>query len=313
MTTMAEVEEYLDHHGIKGMKWGVRRDPKTGVRPAAQALNNSAFGRSSQRNVDRHDTRVSNRSAKKAAQQERADWLKKSNSGETATKVYNDAVKSFGPTLKKLNKDPMFADIGVNRASRQQYDAVVQTIFNQHLLESSIANTTNRAGDRAIIYQMTPDGMHMRAAEYRAEHDALSEAPEFELIRDDQGFIVDIRVSEPSVLMQSDIDMVNEYVEHHGVRGMRWGVRRKNPSGPGSKGKTTYQKQPKRLSDAELNRRIKRMELEKKYSDLSSPDKSAGKKYAHSLLENSGRTIVGGVVGTATAFFVGRALKSKFG
>lgn len=27
---MIDVEDFLEHHGIKGQKWGIRRDPKTG-------------------------------------------------------------------------------------------------------------------------------------------------------------------------------------------------------------------------------------------------------------------------------------------
>lgn len=113
-------------------------------------------------------------------------------------------------------------------------------------------------------------------------------------------------------------DPVSDHLAHYGVKGMRWGVRRKRGSNGrvgGSKpsGKTTFQKQPHRLSDAELQRRIKRMELEKKYRELNAPTKSKGRKFAGEVVENSGKTIVGTVVGTTASFAVGRALKKKFG
>lgn len=106
----------------------------------------------------------------------------------------------------------------------------------------------------------------------------------------------------------------HSFLEHHGVKGQKWGIRNKrDKNSKGRSGLTTFNKNPARLSDAELSRRIKRMELEKKYKDLNAPIKSSGKKYAHDLLQNSGKTVVGAVLGGATAFFLQRELKRRFG
>ena len=51
----------MTHHGVKGQKWGIRRNRETGIRPSAQALNDSAFGRAASRNVDHHNVRVAKR------------------------------------------------------------------------------------------------------------------------------------------------------------------------------------------------------------------------------------------------------------
>lgn len=104
---------------------------------------------------------------------------------------------------------------------------------------------------------------------------------------------------------------LEDFLKHYGVRGMKWGVR-KNRSSKGRSGLTTFNKNPNRLSDEELNRRIKRMELEKKYTDLNAPIKSNGEKYVKTLLESSGKGAVGAVIGTSVTFLVGRALKKKF-
>jgi len=101
-----------------------------------------------------------------------------------------------------------------------------------------------------------------------------------------------------------------EFLDHHGVKGQKWGVRKRRNE---AARKAKFQKPAGRLSDDKLKERIKRMELEKRYTDLNAPVKSEGKKYASELLKNSGKAATGTVVGTTISFAVGTALKRKFG
>ena len=70
--------------------------------------------------------------------------------------------------------------------------------------------------------------------------------------------------------------MINEEeLMHYGVMGMRWGVRRASKRSGGSKKgkkkKASQQPQKKRrMSNKELTARVKRMQLEKQYRDLTS-------------------------------------------
>lgn len=80
-------------------------------------------------------------------------------------------------------------------------------------------------------------------------------------------------------------------LKHHGVKGMRWGVRRKNPSGvqpkkPAASGEKFTSRKPdaKKMSDKELKATINRMQMEKQYKELTRPQVTGAKKFIQDQL-----------------------------
>jgi hypothetical protein len=105
---------------------------------------------------------------------------------------------------------------------------------------------------------------------------------------------------------------MEDFLEHFGVKGMKWGVR-KDSSSSRPTAKTRYKAAPKHLTDAQLQERIKRMETEKRYNDLNKRTVGTGEKLASDIITNVGKNSMT-MVGTAVAVFgMKQAIKKKFG
>lgn len=122
--------------------------------------------------------------------------------------------------------------------------------------------------------------------------------------------------------------MNEDYLCHHGVKGMKWGIRKNRRTSSGifsrkSKKKTEKQnvksekkqeqKRPKKrlkdLSDAELQNKIRRLQMEKQYRDLKRDEVSVGKKLLGDILKTSGKTL-----GVQVANHLGgKAINKAFG
>lgn len=98
---------------------------------------------------------------------------------------------------------------------------------------------------------------------------------------------------------------------HHGIKGMKWGIRRTPAQLARARGKIPSEKETKQtvskkqsspqkksiseLSDDEIRSKINRLELEKRYQDLlksTTPPKSTrGRDFVMRVLERSGENI----------------------
>lgn len=105
-----------------------------------------------------------------------------------------------------------------------------------------------------------------------------------------------------------------DYLAHHGVKGMKWGVRKdrfKNASRrTGQKVKSSAQnryyksdraayKRSKSMSNDELKAANKRFQLEQNYRQNVQNDRRAGQSYAENIISKSGGIFVNAAIGAA--------------
>lgn len=119
-----------------------------------------------------------------------------------------------------------------------------------------------------------------------------------------------------------------EMLEHHGIKGQKWGVRRfqnkdgtrtalgkKRESSPDAKEKEARKadvKNRRTMSDADLKKRIERMRLEKEYKTLVDEDTAPGKKYVSEILSAAGKKTLTIAAAGALAYGVKVAMTKEF-
>lgn len=119
-----------------------------------------------------------------------------------------------------------------------------------------------------------------------------------------------------------------DYLMHHGVKGMRWGVRHDKPRAGGSRvrkakpdTRSQHQKEvdairsKKRheLTDDELRRAINRMNMERQYKSLNRELYHPGQDFAIKALKQTGNIAVGALAGYAIKTGGKTALKKGVG
>ena len=103
---------------------------------------------------------------------------------------------------------------------------------------------------------------------------------------------------------------MNNNLQHHGIKGQKWGVRRfqnkdgsftaagrkrqrQNDDGPVHEdhSKSHDNKSVKSMSDKELRDRINRLNMERQYAQLTATEKSMGRKIVTEVLLNVGKEL----------------------
>ena len=234
---MHSVDDILAHFGVKGMKWGVRRD---------QTSTSGVLSRISGKPELKSDETWRNRTVRSRT----ADALYPFNPvagsgwGGLNSKVGKATRKAMKGDIKVLNSKPVYntrlARREIKRASLgkiqnnksgvvDKYYAEHSKIFEKHLREQAPKfMQTSPSGKWETKLWVSKSGnawnVDVRQVD-KAKHaaDDLSNVTfKVKPIFDNDGFIVDWEFLDSDMAQSA----INDILEHFGVKGMKWGVRR---------------------------------------------------------------------------------------
>ena len=252
--SMKKAEDILIHYGVKGMKWGVRKDRgHEGERVKTKKL-------------DKLDSK----------------WQAKSGTMKNYTKVVNSSVDEVNVNLDRINSKPKYKGADFTNPSKlrdeyyEEVRSMTQAVYNKSADREIGVSPSGRYRTYFSVQEAGAFPSMLIGPNHEAEH--ADDLIEIELEWDEFGHIVSIGdVIDP--LEQDDLsELVEDILVHYGIKGMKWGVRRSRVQlerGSDDHEETQSIKRQARskgvrsLSNKEIQTAINRMNLEQNYARLT--------------------------------------------
>jgi 2'-5' RNA ligase len=356
---LMSVDDFLEHYGVKGMHWGERKAAVTSgaksagrsVAKGAKAVGVGALAVGTAIADNQFENRVKTQEGHAAVQREvagkakmalkRTDLpaIKEKPEYQKAKKLPNRLLHPLDPATKAYRKEVKAAYIG--------------------RLEDAANSMTNVSGTRQYTvrergWELPAEGGALPKSKYyynvtsrqikHADGDG-SVSTWHEVLMDEDGFITDIKDvdSEPvDPTVAHVMDLGADFLEHYGVKGMRWGQRKAPPTAVSAQGTSVVRAGNKRktkikveggenheahpdaiqvaearaklkksgtvaLSNQELQTVAKRLQLETQVAQLTS---NRGQKFIQRQLEQQGQQTVQGLARSAPKKIAKRAGKA---
>ena len=200
------VDEVLAHHGVKGQKWGVRKD--------LVGLSDLGPGGGMAIGKTRGSAELTKKEIKTVSSATQA--VRNAIMDKTGMMSPDGPVAALNKAHKARYKDTQPTD-----AQIKEYDKKFTAIAEAHANAIAPRGTVARVhldGNNMFLFVGKKEAVEAALNDFK--HDDLT--TRFVVTRDETGAIIEIR---PSSLEHSD-DPVDDILAHHGIKGQKWGVRR---------------------------------------------------------------------------------------
>lgn len=283
--TDQSIEEFLAHFGVKGMKWGIRKDPEKAARKEAGKI----------QKLDSKFERLAE-------------------SPDLHMRLWGHSVVTLKKSgdLKKINDKPEYAAskwrlrLGVAKRDLQhKYEDEVASKLLEHIRKNARELVNRSATRRMDIIELERVGKVQRASQNvwkitTVDIKHAADVLNIRIVRDEVGRIVDM-IPEGPALEQS---FGGEDLAHFGIKGMKWGVRKQRPVSSDSTAKQEVKTRVKKdriaaVSNNDLQTAIRRMQLEQDFKRLEVNERSAITRWLSSMMLEIGKKEVQRQVGRA--------------
>ena len=239
-------EDILEHFGVKGMRWGVRKaftptldtNRSTLKKDLAKGALLPVVGAPAQ-------IRLAKRVIGKQTPMAKTDttWQKRMFSTKVSREGYvidpvprvdkevkRASKKELKTAVKEINNKPEYVSAKkrgelkddtlaiTKKYDKEQFDAF-SSIMKKNLAQHP--EVYNPSGTKKMVFHKTKNEWWIGTEEVKHVDEKLFRV---RVIRDDSGVIIDYEFMEDAMAQTADLGV--EFLEHFGVKGMRWGIRK---------------------------------------------------------------------------------------
>lgn len=301
----------LMHYGIKGMKWGVRKKRdnksvnkrKTKKQYIRQEIDQTVTDKKNSgrkwKTSAGYDISLEPNVPPKMAQflARYSSSIRKNIKNSSSFTISSNGKKIGDLQLEDNPKDNSVNVVWIGIDKSERGNGYAQSVMN------NIVDSARNNGKSKVTLEVpgtSPDARHI--------YEKVGFKPTGEVLGDEDDVwsgltVMELDLKERRRMKHSEVGSTNNELYHYGIKGMKWGVRKKknNVKPHDDYVKAHSKKSVKEMSDNELRSRLNRLQMEQNYSKLQPKKVSRGKKAFDKL--NKTLTSVAAITGTGLTLY----------